>query len=201
MKINLFVNYFEHPVLKRRLEYRHCYKKNLGLLGKCQFDRVISLQGRPTFADYFRMMSKYPEDCNVLANLDIMFDDSIQLAKNIQPNTAYCITRHEWTSGGPVTFAEYNYGHPGEWSQDCWVFTGNKVLDLVNATEFPLGTRGCDNYLAWLLRYHGFKILNPAKDITVIHYHIHEREESSKREKCGDPKKYSKVELEHIRML
>ena len=202
MKINLFINYFEHPVLKRRLEYRYCFKKNLGLLNdKCQFDRVISYQGRPTFATYFQEMSKFPEDCNVLANLDIYFDETIQLAKNIQPDSAYCITRHEYTGSGPVTFAEYNYGHPGEWSQDCWVFTGNKILDLIKDTQFPLGVRGCDNHLAWLLKYHGFKVLNPAKDIRVIHYHINEREESGKRAKVGSPQKYMKVDLDHIRML
>ena len=139
MKINLFINWFQSKT--RPNEFEYCLLKNLLI-----FDRVINLNGRPTFNEFFATMSKYPDDCNVIANLDIFFDKSIYLAKNIKKGVAYCITRHEWTGQKAVSFADYNYGHPGEWSQDAWVFTGNKILDI--DAPFPLGYRGCDNYLA-----------------------------------------------------
>jgi hypothetical protein len=160
---NLFINWFESTV--RPEEFDYCLKQNLKV-----FDRVVNLNGRPTFTDFFHATSKFLEDVNVIANLDIYFDESIKLAQWITQDCVYCLTRWEHRSGGEIQpFEKRHYGHPGEWSQDAWICTGNKILDI--KADFTMGVGGCDNHLAYLLKEAGFKILNPSKEIRAIHKH------------------------------
>ena len=146
-KINLFINWFESEV--RPQEFDYCLKRNLMI-----FDRVINIKGRPMFKEFFADAGRFAEDVNVVANLDIYFDQSIKLAKWITDDVVYCLTRWEDDGKGNIcTFKEKHYGHPGEWSQDAWIFTGTKVQNI--ESEFCLGDRGCDNHLAWLFNQAG----------------------------------------------
>jgi hypothetical protein len=190
---NLFINWFDSEV--RPQEFDYCLKKNLKV-----FDRIINIKGRPTFTDFFHVASKFPEDVNVIANLDIYFDESLELAQWITEDVAYCLTRHEDDGlGNIITFKEKHYGHPGEWSQDAWIFTGTKILDI--KADFCLGERGCDNHIAYLFKEAGFEILNPAEDIRAIHCHTIDTSASMGRgERVGDGK-YLNVPLGKLKML
>ena len=146
-------------------------------------------------------MVRFPDDVNVLANLDIYFDKTIEMAKWIKSDIAYCLTRWEDDGKGNLkTFAEKHGGYPGEWSQDAWVFTGDKIRDF--KADFQLGKPGCDNHLAFLLNQAGFKLLNPALDIKAIHCHNYLVHESTNRrhEQVGDGK-YLKMDVTHLREL
>lgn len=177
-KINLLSNWFESSV--RPEEFDYCHKKNLMI-----FDRVINLKGRPTFNDFFDVAAKFPEDVNVIANLDIYFDESIYLSKWITDNEVYCLTRWEDDrAGNIIRFKDRHYGHPGEWSQDAWVFIGGIKVDA----PFGLGYRGCDNHLAYLFTEKGLKVSNPSEDIRAIHVHNIDTNASVERgEKVGYP--------------
>lgn len=189
--INLLINWFDSTV--RPQEFDTCLKRNLRL-----FHRVVNLNGRPTFTDFFRCASKFPDDINVVANLDIYFDDTINLAQWIDQDTVYCLTRWEDTGSRVIQFKDRHNGHPGEWTQDAWIFTGNRILEV--CAPFCLGERGCDNHLAWLFKQAGFNVLNPSLDIRAIHLHNIDTGASMGRgERVGDGN-YLGVKPENIRM-
>lgn len=150
------------------------------------FDRVINLKGRPTFNDFFDVAALFPDDVNVISNLDIYFDESIELAKWIANYEVYCLTRWEDDQkGNIIRFKDRHYGHPGEWSQDAWIFTGGVKVDA----PFGLGYRGCDNHLAYLFTEKGLKVYNFSEDIRAIHVHNIDPSASMGRgEKVGDNK-------------
>jgi len=96
--MNLFINWFEHPDPARQEEFRFCYDKNFssGL-----FENIINLQSpenQPTYSRFFEAMAEYPDDVNVLANLDIYFDRTLELANKITTRQAYCLTRWEYVT-------------------------------------------------------------------------------------------------------
>lgn len=198
MKLNLFSNWFDSQT--RPQEFQYCRDRNLRI-----FDRVIYYNGRPTFSEYFKDMAKFQDSINVLANLDIYFDETIKLTQWLKEDVVYCLTRHEDDGKGNIqTFAQRNGGHPGEWSQDAWVFTGSKIAEV--EANFHLGDRGCDNHLAYVLHILGYKLLNPALDIRAIHMHNIDRGSSHDRgEFAWDREKFPnqsmKVELSHLKML
>jgi hypothetical protein len=181
--INLFINWFDSTI--RPEEFDFCLKRNLSI-----FDRVINLNGYPTFTEFFNNASEYPNDVNVIANLDIYFDDSIELAMDIKEKEIYCLTRQEDIGNGRIiTFAEKTGGHPGEWSQDAWVFTGINNVDL----PFLLGSRGCDNHIAWYFNQLGYKVTNPSKSIKIMHLHNIDRSASMGRGERVGNENYMKV--------
>jgi len=191
-KINLWINWFDSPV--RPQEFDYCLKRNLLV-----FDRIINLKDRPHFQTFFAEAGRYAEDINVVANLDIYFDQSIHLAKWITDDTIYCLTRHEDDGKGNIcTFGEKHYGHPGEWSQDAWIFTGVKIQKV--HAEFCMGERGCDNHLAYLFLEAGFNVSNPSEDIRAIHMHTIDPSASVNRGKKVGAGKYNKVEICKIKM-
>jgi hypothetical protein len=106
------------------------------------------------------------------------------------------MTRKENVGDGRIiTFAQKSGGHPGEWSQDAWIFTGLK--DHVQA-DFRLGMRGCDNHLAYIMEKQGYRVRNPSLSIDVIHLHNVDRNASTNRgEKVGNGL-YIKVTPEEI---
>ena len=195
-KINLFINWFDSPV--RPQEFDYCLKKNLVL-----FDRVINLNGRPTFTDFFMSAGLgYPDDINVIANLDIYFDETIRLTKWIESDTVYCLTRHESDGVGNLKTFKDAHGHTGDWSQDAWVFTGINIVNV--PAPFCPGERGCDNHLAWLFKEAGYKVLNPSIDIRAIHLHTVDRSASmgrGERVAGGDGNKYLNVIPDNLKMV
>jgi len=172
----LFVNWFDHPNLARAAEFDFCLKRNFQV-----FDKVVVLRGRPTFQDFFH---QFVPGINIIANLDIYFDETIELAKPSSLDV-YALTRHEDLGDRIVTFADRHYGHPGEYSQDAWIF--GDYPDII--APFCIGQRGCDNHLAYLLHEAGYRVTNPSMDIRAIHLHNIEPDASHDRgERVGDGK-------------
>ena len=176
--INLFVNWFDHP--ERGPEFDYCLKRNLAI-----FDRVINLKGRPTFNQFLDVAKRFNKDVNVIANLDIYFDETIRLSGWIAENEIYCLTRWEDDGiGNVISFADKHYGHPGDWSQDAWIFTGIPDINL----DFCMGEPGCDNHIAYLFTEAGYKVTNPSMTIKAIHIHNIDRDASRSRSRVGDGK-------------
>ena len=68
MKINLFINYFKSDDPKSQKEYDFCLKHNKS---SGYFNEIITFDGRMTYSDFFEQTAKYPDDINVLSNLDL----------------------------------------------------------------------------------------------------------------------------------
>ena len=144
--MNLFINYYDNPERQDELDY--CLKTNLShpLIErviifneserKFRHKKVVNIgsKKRPTYQDFFDATKNYPDDVNIISNLDIYFDQTLEHAKFIKPNVCYALTRYEHRKEGPVFFedAHGNKACKALASQDVWMFRG-----AVNMT-------GCD---------------------------------------------------------
>ena len=182
--INLFVNYFDHSEPARRREIEYCFKKNEE---NELIDNIIVVNRNNlcTYYDFLSQMHKYPDDVNIIANADIYFDETIELANAINKNECYALTRWEFIQGNVISFSQrHGKPSPPEWSQDAWIFRGSiepvkfshvKAVNLDRrVTEFipfQLGIPGCDNKFAAMLKGLRMNVTNPSKTIKAIHVH------------------------------
>ena len=81
--IRLFVNHYEDPLPSRNLELvraRQVNQRNRLIA------RIVSLEGRPTFNDFFAKASDAePNDISIIANSDICFEQAIGVTDKMQP--------------------------------------------------------------------------------------------------------------------
>ena len=118
-----------------------------------------SFQKRPMYQDFFNLMDVSSCDIRVLANSDILFDESLRFVKNLDIETCYALTRWEQGKETPVFLNR-------SWSQDAWIFRG-KIRNV--AGDFELGRLGCDGKIAYELNAAGYRVLNPSKTIKILH--------------------------------
>ena len=193
--INLFINYYKNE--KRFEEVKACLQANIDnplidriiVLAEDDFpissDKVIEipLVERPSYQDFFDLTKDYSDDFNIISNLDIAFDSSLIGIKNLNDNTCYAITRHEYCNGDIRSFTAANKGCPPHFSQDVWMFKGSvktkdchKILAQNEQTKqyehikFTMGVPGCDNCIAFYLMK-SYRVKNPYSDIKCLHYH------------------------------
>ena len=158
--IRLFVNHYEDPLPSRNLELvraRQVNQRNRLIA------RIVSLEGRPTFNDFFAKASDAePNDISIIANSDICFEQAIGVTDKMQPGECWALSR--WDVGSDNIPRHFDRGD----SQDCWIFKGKPKK--VNANFTP-GIRGCDNRLTAEMSLAGYSVRNPSK--TVVSFHIH----------------------------
>ena len=184
ISMNLFINYFDHSNSKRKKEIEFCLKKNEE---NEHIKRVVIVNRneRCTYGNFFDAMFAYPNEVNIIANSDIYFDDTIQLARTIEYNQCYALTRWELVNGKVIDFrSRHGVPSPPRWSQDVWIFKGSinsSEFHTVVATNlnnnksevipFSLGIPGCDNKIAAMLKEKGMQVINPSLSIRAIHVH------------------------------
>jgi len=176
-KINVFSNYYTSDVEDRQLELDICLKKNnenedidriilfTNVEPTLKSDKIICVMGndRPTYKEYFNYINEnYPNDYNILANLDIYFGD-MSYIHTLNENWVYALTRYDVDTNGNDVF----WNHID--SQDVWVFNG--VIKDVVECDFTLGVPGCDNAIAERLRRSGYNVLNPSLKFKTYHLH------------------------------
>jgi hypothetical protein len=176
-KINVFSNYYTSDVEDRQLELDTCLKKNnenedidriilfTNVEPTLKSDKIICVMGndRPTYKEYFNYINEnYPNDYNILANLDIYFGD-MSYIHTLNENWVYALTRYDVDTNGNDVF----WNHID--SQDVWVFNG--VIKDVVECDFTLGVPGCDNAIAERLRRSGYNVLNPSLKFKTYHLH------------------------------
>jgi hypothetical protein len=178
MRINLIQEYYINPERQSELDY--CLAQNIKnpaidkivlLCENCDaqlFDNgktiCIPTISRATYKELFNYAD--PESINIIANMDIFFDETIALARGIKENECYALTRYEYGKH----FDPYLFGGNGRKdSQDVWIF--KCAIKPVKAA-FVLGVGGCDNRIAYLLNEVGYTVKNPCHSIKSYHYHI-----------------------------
>jgi hypothetical protein len=176
-KINVFSNYYTSDLEDRQLELDTCLKKNnenedidriilfTNVKPTLKSDKIICVMGndRPTYKEYFSYINEnYPNDYNILANLDIYFGD-MSYIHTLNENWVYALTRYDVDTNGNDVF----WNHID--SQDVWVFNG--MIKDVSECNFTLGVPGCDNAIAERLRRGGYNVLNPSLKFKTYHLH------------------------------
>jgi hypothetical protein len=180
VKYNLFINWYfdKNPI--RNAEYERCLNENLSndniervivlteefeylhqmLFQKFEYNPklyAILKNRRPTFNDFFRVMSTYEN--TILANSDIIIKETPQVPLNI----CWALTRwDEDISGDTLIFERHD-------SQDSWWF--QKCPSYLHGADFSLGIPGCDNIIAGLLYDSGIQVFNPSRTIKTTHIH------------------------------
>lgn|SRR5574337_127368 len=160
--IRLFYNYYEdkHPARKREIDM--CLQNNLE--NKLLNVIIIESPNKPTYEFFFRQINKItgPDDINIICNSDIFFDETIALACGLRDKQVYALSRWDWHNPSRIIF----FDRPD--SQDTWIIKG-KIENVFG--DFTLGTRGCDNRIAYEFNKAGYTISNPSKSIKTYHVH------------------------------
>ena len=106
--------------------------------------------------ELFVLANKFAGFPVVIANSDIIFDESIALAEDIDAKEFYCLSR--WEPDGIRSGAD---------SHDAWIFRAPCRI----IAPFQLGRFGCDGRMVWLARNAGYTITNPCRTIQILHHH------------------------------
>ena len=120
---------------------------------------------RATFASLVNFFSDeiIKNDITVLINADCYVDESIFDAALMGPDDFWCLTRRDKTPQGWQLWDV-------PYSQDAWVFRGPPKFKPEHL-QFPPGTVGCDNVIAYQAREAGYRVSNPSRDVRVYHLH------------------------------
>lgn len=180
---NLFTTWYECGNEARQAELDYCLRTNCesGL-----FDNVFVLchvvfpthipnvnyytttQSKPTYETFIKYVNGWRDEkyINIIANTDIIFDETIKLTDKLGVNDCWALSRWEMKPDYTKHLTQIQiYGD----SQDCWIFRG-KIKQLDKA-DFPLGKMGCDNRIAYEIKKAGYNISNPSKSVTTWHLH------------------------------
>jgi len=190
MKANLYINFYRDKNLDRQNEIDSCLLKNLENHYMDRFIIVISdkdreylkdlvndnrrvfviiKEDRPTYNYYFNASFNYPDDINIVANTDIVIEnDTVKRLKGWNWRN-YCLALSRWD----YLDDNMNKNNSKHWanreSQDVWMVKGR--FKNIPEADFPLGKKGCDNRIAYLLAKY-YDVINPSRSIRVFHYHL-----------------------------
>ena len=178
-KIVLITEYFKHNNKIRQDEINNSINKNINnkLIDKIYLlnetdtkyptnnDKIknIFINKRSTFEDTFKIANTLQKDTIVIiSNNDISFDNTLNILNKINlNNTVICLGR--WSDNKLEYFTKIGM------SQDSWIF--KTPIRIPNNTNFHFGTHGCDNHIAYLLKYIGYNLINIPYDIKAEHNH------------------------------
>jgi hypothetical protein len=189
---NLYLEYYESTDLIRNNEVISTIKKNVQSklfhnififteIENFRIDgsNVIHTSKRMTYSNFINFSNDYLKDknpnewVNIIANSDILFNDTILMAKNISEKEFYAITRYD--SSGKIHKNNWNIFWFSD-SQDTWVLRGQCTLI---GGDFSLGVPGCDAKIAYDFFKSGYIVSNPSLSIITTHIHFCSRRGSS----------------------
>lgn len=183
-KVILYQNFYIDKAPERQAELEECLSQNIAcslideivLIADSNTIETICVRfpsekikwliwsGRPTYND-FLLLIKPEQAFHVIANTDIYFNDTLGLVKRrgVAEGTCFALSRYDRMLDGTLS------PHLCRGSQDVWIFS--KPPKVVPGADFTLGIPGCDNKFANLLLRAGYRVVNPSKDIKIIHVH------------------------------
>ena len=179
MKKRLIIEYFKHPNEDRHKEVVDTINANIR---SDLFDEVVVFHEgakpkdlskrklvtlvkapRTTFADRFKYANEHFDkgDICIVANSDIVFNETINEAEKMGDNNFFALTRFE-----------EDEGHRGSInSQDVWITRTPIRESLIEKSDFELGRSGCDNAIAFNIVESGYYLENPSLLIKTYHKH------------------------------
>lgn len=185
--INLYINFYHSTDKVRNQEFITCFSKNIN--NKNLNVIAVESESRLKFSDFFLVIDKVSsnDDINIIANLDIYFDESILLTLDMKKEEVYALSRWNIVRDKVKHFIRKD-------SQDAWIFRGvpNNVFG-----DFCMGIPGCDNRLAYEFNKAGYRVANPSYDIKA--FHIHSGKRNYGKQKIPSP--YMTVDPSHLNNL
>lgn len=151
---------------------------------------VHHLGHRPTFQDiFYGVVPKYSDEdtINIISNSDIYFDETLKKLNYVDWDSgiALALSRYDKVNGEWTNFPQRERSSSKNkegikifhrdyretmdcYSQDVWVFKGNIKGMFAN---FPLGSWGCDNRIAYEMDKAGYWVFNLSNEIVCRHIH------------------------------
>ncbi len=188
----LITSWYHEPIVGRRAELFYCLNRNLEhplitqvwlvVEGKPDVPSHPKIKTkhyghRPLFSDMIKLANEQ-KGITIIANTDIYFDETLAMAKYLNPQHCFALTRWDANANGALKF----YGK--EYSQDAWLF---HLPIKVTGANYPPGKPGCDNKLAWEMAQAGIKVTNPSKTIKACHLHLTNLRRYSQKETIPGP--------------
>ena len=119
------------------------------------------------FKDIFEYVNTvtYDNEINIICNLDIFFDSSINKITQMGSKDFLALTRWDInTDTKQAKFFNVNC------SQDTWIWKGKVDLDVIDL-DFGFAQPGCDNAICGEFHENGYKVLNPSLSVKSFHLH------------------------------
>jgi len=184
--MNLIISAYDEKDKARCKELTECVNRNLANTDLKTFIHPEGKGPRTTYQTMFDEINKVtgPDDVNIIANSDIYFDETIELAEHISHGECYALTRWNVGKGKELTFEDT----PG--SQDVWIFRG--PIKEMNA-DIEMGVPGCDNRIAYEIEQAGYRVFNPSRAIITHHLHKGSKSYTNKTKRIEPP--YSMVPI------
>lgn len=142
---------------------------------------------RLTFYDAFQYVNdNFPNNIIILSNLDIFFNNTLQILKNINfDNLFLSLLRYDLQSDfifdqdNNITKFKHNgpLGIPCIDSNDCWIFKTPIIIDDLTK-EIYLGSNGCDSIINYIMYNNNYNVINPVDSIQAIHYHLNQERDN-----------------------
>jgi hypothetical protein len=153
-----------------------CINKLMFTFGEKDKIKIIPFDRRPTFNDYFEYCNKNIEGNAIVANSDIVYDDTLNKIENITENEFIVLTRYNKYDD---TFKIFHFKEKDKksikilnnkvniFSQDTWIFK-SPMYDNIDIPMF-VGSMFSDSFINYKLSNSKFKVYNRSKFIRSCH--------------------------------
>ena len=195
MKANLYINFYIDKQPTRQAELEACLLANVNnpfldriiivldykdkeqlieTLEKAEGKKAEKIHhvikdNRPSYNYYFHLSHQFPDDINIIANTDMVIGrNALEILKKWKWKN-HCLALSRWDYLCDNMNEHNTRHHANRDSQDVWMVKGR--FKSIPEANFPLGKKGCDNRIAWLLDKH-YIVINPSHTIRTFHYHL-----------------------------
>lgn len=185
---NLFISYYKATTPERQAEIDYCLKANCenplidrvcvlwydssGVQPMFNHEKIILIGHNTKLPDYKFFFDGangrilIGNEISIIANADIIFDETLSHLDKLKENDCWALSRWEMKSDYTKHIPQIQiYGD----SQDVWIFRGK--IKPIGKADFPLGKMGCDNRIAYEIAKAGYNISNPSKTVHTWHLH------------------------------
>ena len=191
---NLIFSLYNEANISRAIELLYCLKENLNvesignyyiLLEKSSNARyfikdilnfliknnnnikIHDIECRPTYNYIFDFVNNNIEGTIIMANSDIVFDNSLDILKDLKDDQFISLTRYNVINGNSELLKFPHNGKANILSQDTWIFKSPMKYKLNNVMD--IGTFYCDSYMNYVLSQSEYKCFNLYNDIISKH--------------------------------
>jgi hypothetical protein len=162
--IHLVINTYPETKPERKIELDRCLAGNraLGFVNIIEHYSVA----RSVFADLFNIgcVRASKDDIIIVANVDVLFDDTLRMVEGIPDNEAWVLSRWVPDNKGNLIAPAPRY----QCCQDSFMVRMPMRKVQLN---FPIGHPGSDNRICAEFKNVGYKVRNPSLTIRSIHHH------------------------------
>jgi hypothetical protein len=196
---NLLISLYDEKNIKRAMELLYCLKENylvesIGsyyiLLEKSENSeyfikrilnffshgnenvKISTISQRPTFNSMFRFANEYIKGVVIMANSDIIFDETLHVLTKMKRDHFITLTRYNHDG---KLIKSVGKGTINIFSQDTWIFHSPMTFSLNNCMD--VGTFYSDSFMNYVLSRSNYKCFNLGK--YIVSKHIQNDESSS----------------------